>query len=174
MADPASDHPAPHDLADLARIIAEAEDGHEIFAAVANLADVRIGHGLFTVMAFDADAMTVRRLYSSDPAAYPPGGTKAKRDTAWGRHVLEQGRPFIGRDADDIRANFDDHEVILRLGLTSVLNMPIRIRGRTIGTMNLLDGTRRYGSSDLPWGRILAGLLVGPLCLEHRRASEPA
>jgi len=157
----------PAGLAGLAKTIAEANHRDEIFAAVADLADRHIGHKLFTVMTFDAETMRVRRLYSSDSASYPPGGAKAKRDTDWGRHVLEQGRPFIGRHADDIRASFDDYEVIFELGLGSVLNVPVRVRGQTIGTMNLLNVAEFYDDSDLDWGYILAGQLVGPLCVEN-------
>lgn len=149
--------------------VAEAGGPDAAFAAVAEAANTLIGHRLFTVMAFDADAMRVQRLYSSNPRAYPPGGRKDKRDTPWGRLVLEQGRPFIGWGADEIRANFDDHHVILGLGLDAVLNVPVRVCGRTIGTMNLLRQGEHYETADLEWGFFLAGQLVGPLCLAAGR-----
>jgi GAF domain-containing protein len=91
---------------------------------------------------------------------------KKKRDTAWGRQVLEQGEPYIGYSADDIRANFNDHEVILGLGLQSVLNMPVRIEGHTLGTMNLLHERDYYGAQDLETASLLAVMLVGPLRAE--------
>ena len=156
------------DLSELMTTVADAASSEAVFSAVAGAAETFIGHRLFTIMAFDAKAMQVQRRYSSNPEAYPPGGTKAKRDTQWGRHVLEQGRPFIGRNADDIRTNFDDHEVIFGLGLGSVLNVPIRIWGRTIGTMNLLHQTEFYSTVDLERGFIFAGLLVGPLYSEMK------
>jgi len=93
----------------------------------------------------------------------PRGGSG--RDTAWGRQVLERGDPFIGRSADDIRANFDDHEIILGLGLVAVLNMPVRFGGRTIGTINLLHDGNPYGTQDLEAARLLAGLLAAPLTI---------
>ena len=97
------------------------------------------------------------------PGRSATGGRKDKRDTAWGRQVLDDGRPFIGRTADDIRAHFDDHAVILGLGLESVLNVPVRLRGRTIGTMNLLHAANHYDRADLDVAFPLAGQLVGPL-----------
>ncbi len=160
------------DVADLAHTIAEANSPDRIFAAVADAAHRYIGYKLFTIMAFHAKTMQVRRLYSSNPDAYPLGGGKGKRDTQWGRHVLEQGRPFIGRTADDIRVNFNDHEVIFGLGLESVLNVPVRLYARTIGTMNLLHNAEFYDTSDLGWGSFLAAQLVAPLCTEHRRSAE--
>ena len=155
--------PLPTDFSALAETIAETPDTDAMFAAVARIAGANIGHRLFTVMAFDAAAMTVQRAYSDNPEAYPPGGIKNKRDTAWGRLVLDDGQPFIGRDADAIRAHFDDHQVIFELGLESVLNVPIRLGGQTLGTMNLLHDAGFYDEADLPWGFFLAGQLAAPL-----------
>jgi len=152
-------------LTRLAAAIADAADASAAFRAVAAAADAAIGHRLFTVMRFDADAMEVQRLYSSHPREYPPGGRKAKRDTAWGRRVLERGDPYIGRDAQDIRAHFDDADRILALDLASVLNVPVRVCGRTIGTMNLLHGPGHYDEAHLAPGALLAGLLAAPLLL---------
>lgn len=160
----------PAGLSDLVNTVAEASGLDEIFAAVADMANTYIGHKLFTIMAFDAETMQVQRLYSSNLDAYPLGGAKGKRDTEWGRHVLEEGRPFIGRTAEDIRSNFNDHEVIFGLGLESVLNVPVRICGRTIGTMNLLHQSEYYDMADSECGFLLAGQLVGPLCFEVSHA----
>lgn len=155
--------PSLSDLSRVATAVADAGDDDAVFAVVADAADTLIGHRLFTIMAFDPDAVQVQRLFSSNPETYPTGGRKDKRDTPWGRHVLEEGRPFIGVEADDIRANFDDHEVILGLGLESVLNVPVRRYGRTVGTMNLLHERGYYGPADLDCGHCLAGLLVSSL-----------
>lgn len=153
-------------LCELAQVLAEASHPDAAFAAVARTAQAAIGHRLFTVMRFDAAAMEVQRIYSSNPAAYPPGLRKAKRDTWWGSHVLEQGRAYIGRDADDIRAHFIDHEVIAGLGLAAILNVPVRVCGRTVGTMNLLHTAGHYGEHHVAPGRLLAGLLAAPLLLD--------
>jgi transcriptional regulator with GAF, ATPase, and Fis domain len=159
------------ELSGLAKTVAEAKNFDAVFSAVADAASTWIGHRLFTVMAFDAESMEVERLYSSNPEAYPPGGRKLKRDTAWGRRVLEEGCPFIGRNADDIRSNFSDHKLILGLGLESVINVPVRILGRTIGTMNLLHDADYYDMADLECGYFLAGQLVGPLCMVKSASS---
>ncbi|MHA1164644.1 MAG: GAF domain-containing protein [Alphaproteobacteria bacterium] len=150
-------------LSQLADTIAEAKSNDVVFVAIADAAHVVIGHKLFTVMAFDAEAMEVSRVYSSNAQAYPPGGRKKKRDTAWGRQVLERGEPYIGYTADDICANFNDHEVILGLGLQSVLNMPVRYGGKTLGTMNLLHEFDFYSAKDLEVAALLAEMLVSSL-----------
>ena len=146
-------------FARLAAAIEEKWSREEIFKAAEQAAQDVIGHRLFTIMAFHADSVEVQRLYSSNEDAYPTGGRKQKRDTAWGRQVLDRGEPFIGRSGDDIRANFNDHEVILGLGLESVLNMPIRWDGQTLGTVNLLHERGYYTHEHLAPARELAELL---------------
>lgn len=143
--------------------VASAPDAGVAFRYAEEVARELIGHRLFTVMQFNPETMEVRRCYTSNPEEYPTGGRKEKRDTAWGRHVLEQGRFFIGSDADDIRANFDDHEVIARLGLESVLNVPIRFLGRTIGTMNLLDVAGYYRDDHVLIAEVIAAPLASVL-----------
>lgn len=152
-------------LSELIGTVSNASSLQIAFAAVENAANKFIGQVLFTVMAFDERAMQVQRIYSNNPEAYPPGGKKDKRETQWGRHVLQKGRPFIGLNSEDIRANFNDHELIMGLGLGSVLNVPVRVCGRTIGTMNLLHKPGFYSELDLRPGFMLASLLVGPICI---------
>lgn len=144
-------------------IVANSDRKDAVFAAAAETADELIGHKLFTIMAFDAAATEVERLYSSNPESYPPGGRKKKADTAWGRQVLEKGEPYIGHTADDICLHFNDHDVILGLGLESVLNMPIRCAGKTLGTMNLLHERNYYKKEDIKIATLVAGLLISSL-----------
>lgn len=126
--------------AQLARLSAAARDPAPL--ALLRAADAvgreAMGHRLCTAMRFDAASMTVRRIYSSDPAAYPPGGAKPKRDTAWGRQVLLQARPFVGEGEAAIRAHFADHALIAGLGLRSIVNVPVVLRGECRGTVNFL------------------------------------
>lgn len=150
-------------LGDYVKILANATGPEIAFQAASDIARDLIGHQLFTIMAFDVDAMEVERCFTSNPKAYPAGGRKQKRDTAWGRHVLTDGKYFIGYNADDIRENFDDYEVIKGLGLNSVLNVPIRCLGRTVGTMNLLDQAGFYSETHVETAEIIASSLVGVL-----------
>lgn len=161
--DDASSNDPVHVLGTLGAAIAEAGVPVEAFHAADIAAKHLIGHRLFTIMAFHADTMEVERCYSSDPMRYPPGERKQKRDTAWGSRVLEEGSHFIGHDAADIRQHFDDHKVILGLGLGSVLNVPIKCLGRTVGTMNLLHETGYYGDAHLEVARVIAATLISPL-----------
>lgn len=148
-------------LSKLATAQAEVKDRTELLDVAASTAGTIIGHKLFTVMAFHESAMEVERLFSNQPDAYPTGGRKKKRDSEWGRQVLERGKPYIGRSADDIRKHFNDHRVILKLGLESILNMPIRIGGKTVGTINLLHEADYYSEQDIASAQLIAGLVAG-------------
>ena len=150
-------------LGEYAANVARSKDADEAFRYAEQVAGELIGHRLFTIMQFNPGTMEVRRCYSSDGKHYPTGGRKGKKDTQWGRHVLEHGRHFIGHDAADIRANFADYEMIESLGLGSVLNMPIRNLGQTIGTMNLLHKAGYYQSGHVDMATIIVSALAGVL-----------
>lgn len=134
-----------------------------ICAALETLSAKVIGHRLFTVMRFDGARSEVQRIYSNMPDAYPPGGRKQKKATAWADHVLRDMKVFLGSGPDDIRSAFDDHETILGLGLGSVLNIPVVYAGRCVGTMNLLHEAGWYRAEDEHKGVMLAAFLIAPL-----------
>ncbi len=140
--------------------VSSASNLRDVFGAAETAAQTSIGHRLFTVMRFDATRMMVERLYSSNPEVYPIGGRKPKGDSEWRRHVLEEGKVFIGHNSDDIRWVFDDSELILNLGLHAVLNVPIKSSGRIVGTMNLLDRTAHYTAQDAETGTEIAHQLA--------------
>lgn len=122
-----------------------------------------IGHRLFTVMRFHNAQAEVERIYSNMPEAYPAGGRKKKKDTAWAGHVLGEMKVFRGGDADDIRLAFDDHATILGLGLGSVLNIPVVFNGRCLGTIDLLHQAGWYRPEDERAGLMLAAFLIPAL-----------
>ncbi len=150
-------------LSDIAAILdstAQDPDPQTGLRAIDTLAQRIFGHKLFTVMRLLAAGSEVERLYSSNPAAYPVGGRKQKQDTRWGQIVLNEGKPFIARNEDELRANFPDHELIFSLGIGSIMNIPIMFKGRCVGTMNVSGEAGQYGEADVRAGRILAGLTL--------------
>ncbi|MEZ5739837.1 MAG: GAF domain-containing protein [Burkholderiaceae bacterium] len=149
-------------LARLAGAVASLSSSDAIWTEADHVLNDVIGHRLFTVLAYSGDSSLVTRVYSNQPIAYPVSGTKAMGPTPWGQRLLVQGQPYIGHSADDIRWAFPDHELILSLGLESTLNLPLRHRGRVLGTLNLLDAADHYREAHLPAGLIAAALL-GPV-----------
>lgn len=126
------------------------------------------GHRLFTILVHHPATRQSERFYSNRPGEYPVGGRKPVTDSAWMQQVIHGGQPWIGGDADAIRWAFPDWELILSLGCESCLNMPVRWRGETVGTLNLLHAAGHYTPADLLGVRLLAHLALPALLLIAR------
>jgi GAF domain-containing protein len=151
------------DLGKLASAIAADGQPHTIYRAVEALSGEVIGHRLFTIMQLVTGGLQVERVYTSHPAVYPVGGRKQKADTNWADHVLREMKVFRAATPDDVRAAFDDHPTILRLGIGSILNVPIVFGQQCLGTMNLCDEAGWYRHEDEDIARLLATFLIPPL-----------
>jgi len=127
------------------------------------------GHILFTVLVHHPGRRENERFYTNMPEAYPVGGCKPVTDSAWMRRVIEAGQPYIGRTRDDIKDVFFDHELIWSLGCESVLNMPVRWAGETLGTLNLLHRAGFYGDQHLVGVQLLGHLALPALLGIARR-----
>lgn len=141
--------------------IARLAEAPALLPAVDAVGREAMGQALCTAMRFDAATMRVQRLYTSDAAAYPLGGWKNKRDTAWGRQVLIEGRVFVAEGAAAIAEHFDDHATIARLGLHSIVNVPVRLGGVCVGTVNFLWTDPVVGAERVAMARLL-GLVATP------------
>jgi GAF domain len=140
-----------------------------LFAALDAALGAVIGHRLFTVLRLHPDARESERCYTNQPAAYPVGGRKPLTESAWSRRVFGERRAYIGYTAEDIRTVFADHALIASLGCDSVLNLPVVLDGRVLGTLNLLHEARWYREADVPMGTVFAALAVpGYLALGAR------
>jgi transcriptional regulator with GAF, ATPase, and Fis domain len=130
------------------------------FGAIDRAVAATIGHRLFTILVHHRAARESERVYTNMREAYPVGGRKPITDSPWMRQVMEQGLPYIGRNADDLRDVFYDHELIVSLGCRSVLNIPLRWRGETLGTLNMLHEENWYGTGHVELARVFAQLAV--------------
>jgi hypothetical protein len=147
-------------LARLAVTAAGPGDPHAVFVAADRLVGRTIGHTLFTVTRVHEATQEVERLYSTNPGAYPVGGRKPKRDTAWGRVVLAEGRVFVARTPGEVRQAFGDHDLLERLGIGSILNVPVAAAGCRLGVMNVSHRAGWFTPGDVQRGRVIAALLV--------------
>jgi GAF domain len=153
----------------LAAGAAPSDQPDAVLRAIDEVAREAMGHSLFTAMVFDEPAMAVERIYSSDAAAYPPGGRKPKRDTAWGRHVLLERRVYVGDGEAAIREAFADHELILGLGLRSVVNVPVVFGRECLGTLNFLWRRPSVRANDVTLARLLALTATAGFAARERR-----
>jgi len=130
------------DLAELSRVLAEPGQPQTLFRAFDAVAKRLVGHALFTLLY--VDGQEVARIYSNRPTEYPVSGRKPMGPTPWGKHVMQGKQPYLGRDKDAIRWAFFDHELIISMGLGSVINVPVLYDGQVIGTINLLAPEHHY------------------------------
>ena len=144
-------------------------DPYAAYQAVDALAQRVIGPKLFTAMRQTPATMEVERLYSSDTAHYPPGGRKQKQGAPWAATVLDRGEVFIAATADEVEANFADHALLAGMGITAIMNIPIRFGGRVLGTMNLCHRAGHFTQAMIVPAQVMAGLLV-PLLLADGEA----
>jgi hypothetical protein len=149
--------PAPH-LSAVVEAAALPDQPAPLFAALDAAMAATIGHRLFTILVVHPGASESQRYYTNMPKEYPVGGRKPINRTHWFHRVLGEGTPYVGRSYEDIRDVFFDHELIRSLGCESVLNVPVRWDGRSLGTINLLHGPAHYAESDIPLARHFAAL----------------
>jgi len=152
-------------LEDVAAVIASSNesDAKAAYRAVERIAAETIGWRLLTILRYVEAEQAVERLYSSDAAAYPVGGRKPLAKITASHGAMERGEVFLAATKEDVRKAFFDHELIFSLGITAILNVPIRHAGRRLGTLNLCGEEGMYGSAEITRGKVLAVLLVPSL-----------
>lgn len=116
----------------------------EPFEALHRLTLATVGARLFTLTTVEDAGRLARRSYTSNPAAYALSGTKVVEPSRWNTIVLEQRQCFVANSLAEIAEVFPDHALIGSLGLGSVVNMPVILRGEVGTTLNLLDVAGYY------------------------------
>jgi GAF domain-containing protein len=152
------------DIATLSDAAAKSPSG--AFEAINAIAMRRVAAGLVTVMRHVEAEQMVERLYSSVPSAYPVGGRKLKRDSAWSRHVLVEHRVLVSAGDEALKEHYVDHATITGLGLHSCVNVPLVSQGQCVGTMNVCAPQTEWSEDDLTLVRVLGlAALTGVLAL---------
>jgi GAF domain-containing protein len=121
------------------RAIAEETGPQKPWQALQALAQQIVGAKLFTVTTVDLDAEVARRLYTNMPDAYPVSGTKPITLDPWFEQVVVGRELFVANTLEAIAGHFPDWELIGSLGCRSCINMPVFVRDKVLGTVNMLD-----------------------------------
>jgi len=135
----------------------------ETYKAVERLAADTCGWRLLTILKYVEKDAVVERLSSSDEKAYPLGGRKPLDKIASSHGAMEHGGIFLAGTRADVKEAFFDHELIFSLGITAIMNVPVRHAGRRLGTLNFCGEEGDYHEREMQIGRVLAGLLVPAL-----------
>jgi hypothetical protein len=150
-------------VASVAGALQEGQSPDAIWKTIEQALTQVYGQRLFTVLAYDEQSSRLGRLHSNRPDINPVGGFKRVTQSMWADHVLRRGEIFRGSTREDIKAVFSEYQVLWSIGCESVLNIPVRKNGVTIGTMNLLDGAGQYDRADIRLAVVFAQLAVVPL-----------
>jgi GAF domain-containing protein len=143
-----------------ARAVREEADPAAALRAIGVSMNRLIGSRMFTFLRFDFDRFEMERLYCTQPERYPIGARKPMRHGPWSQCVVESGLVFIARGEAEMRATFGDHAALADLGCTSTMCVPVRHRGRTLGTMNLNGDEGRYGEKEAALAQPFATLAI--------------
>lgn len=125
-----------------------------------------LGAGMLTVNGIasrqdETGEIHLKRIWTSEPDAYPVGGAKRKTPTRWTRQLLERCEVFVGEGDDALAEAFDDHRRIAALDMHSVVNVPIIRDGRCVATFNVLGRNTHWQRHEIGAIRVLA-LLAAP------------
>ena len=131
-------------------------------AALEKIAASAVGAKLFTLMTVEPSSGTGRRIYSNMPDDYPVSGRKPLPPGKWTEEVIANRRIFVANDIAAIAEVFPDHETIRSLGCESIINVPVVVAGRVIGTINCLDSAGSYTKEKVAAASTLA--LPGIAC----------
>ena len=62
--------------------------------------------------------------------------------------MLDRGEIFIANTSEAVERAFADHALIFSLGIGAIMNVPIRFRGRSLGTMNICSEAGWFSEAD--------------------------
>ena len=149
-------------LQELIKSSALPDQPQTLFAAMDKAFQQICGHKLFTLMILHHDTGEAERVYTSNADAYPVSGRKHMVDTPWFKQVIVGKQHYLGSTDADIRWAFADHELIKKLGCSSIINLLVVYNDRVLGTVNLLHEAHYYRQQDIPDGLPFAQLLATP------------
>ena len=140
--------------------VRERSDAREALKAIGEAMDRLVGSRMFTFLRFDFERFEMERLYCTQPGRYPIGARKPMREGPWGRCVVDAGSVFIANGDAEMRATFGDYAALAQMGCTASMCVPVRYRGKTLGTMNLNGDEGRYGERAAALAQPFATLAV--------------
>ena len=126
---------------------AETATPDALFVALQDMVQAEVGAIIFSCSTFDLAAGQSRRVYTNMPDVYPVSGLKEIVPNAWTQQVLDKRETFVANTLEEIRQVFPDHAVIGSLGCGSVINMPVLVSGRFMGTVNILHTAGYYAQT---------------------------
>jgi hypothetical protein len=154
------------DIATVTALTGAEADRARVYKMVERIAAETVGFVFLTTLRYNEAEACVERLHSSNAQAYPVGGKKPLSKVTASHQALGAGEVFLAPTRAAVKEAFFDHDLIFSLGSTAILNAPIRMGGRRLGTLNFCGEEGRYGDMEVRNARVLAGLLIPCLIKE--------
>lgn len=151
------------DITALMTVAAEAPDARQVLVAAAALAQQSLRFRQCSIFRYIHATAEVERIYSTSLGSHPPGGRKRIADYPHNQAVLARGEIYVAGDRDAVARTYRDFERIFALGVTSIMNVPVRHGGRNLGALNLMGEAGWYTEACFPTARAVAGLLAPTL-----------
>jgi GAF domain-containing protein len=117
--------------------IGSVRDEWEIFETAVRETARQLRYDWVSLVLEDLDERTARVFFSSPPGSLRVGEVVDRRSGFW--DAMRTGRPFVRESLDDGEPLWEDHP-LRQLGITAYAAIPLTVRGKTIGTLNV--GTR--------------------------------
>ncbi|MBS0241920.1 MAG: hypothetical protein JSS20_07065 [Proteobacteria bacterium] len=151
------------DVARLCAFATEAPRPLAVLEAIGSVVMRVLGAKGFTMFRYLPASGEVERIHSSDQGAYPVGGRKRVVDYPTNQAVLARGEVYIAHGREDVRGTYKDFEKIFALGVTSIVNVPVRFGGVNIGALNCFGVEGQFDAAKAADARVLAQLMVAPI-----------
>lgn len=148
------------ELEKCAAAVREQADPARALSVIGEAMDRLIGSRMFTFLRFDFERFEMERLHCTQPERYPTGARKPMRHGPWSQCVVDRGTVFIASGEAEMRATFGDYAALAAMGCNSTMCVPVRHRGRTLGTMNLNGDEGRYGEREAALAQPFATLAI--------------
>jgi hypothetical protein len=121
--------------------LAQTAPAPALFAALETIVQERIGAVIYSASVFDTTRGVSRRVHTNMPEAYPVSGLKQIVPNRWTAIVIDRHETFVANTIEEIAEVFPDADLIASLGCGSVVNLPVCLSGRLLGTLNVLHRT---------------------------------
>jgi hypothetical protein len=154
------------DVVAIAALTGDSADRQIVYKAVEKLASETCGWTMLTTLKYNEAEQCVERVHSSNEADYPLGGKKPLSKITKSHEQMQSGEVFVAPTRAAVKDTFFDHELIFSLGISAILNAPIRHAGKRLGTLNFCGEEGMYGETEIRNAKVLAGLLIPCLLQE--------
>ncbi|MCQ0970413.1 GAF domain-containing protein [Paracoccus sp. TK19116] len=119
-------------------IAAGGTDPGQMMTALDRLIQQVVGMKMCTLIRVDEDNASGMRIHSTEPVKFPISTPKDMQGRAWRSKIVVSQEHLVANSYDEIAAIFGDAEKLREVGCESCLCLPIVVKNKLLGTLNIL------------------------------------